>query len=89
MLKPPLFPKGSKDQGGYLCNGRVCSIIAYKEWRNTLYKAGYTDSLVRKDEQRLLTIDDLEAVGRYFWEMVFAESSRRRISIAKRRLGYR
>ena len=59
----------------YVTEG-VFSIIAYKEWRNTLYKARYADSLVQKDEQRLLTIDELEAVGQYFWEMVFDESSR-------------
>ena len=66
----------------------VCSIIDYKEWRDNLYKAGCADSLVQKDEQRLLTIGELEAVDQYFWEMVFADSSMEQISIEKRCLRY-
>ena len=81
--KTPYFLKVSKIREVIYVTEGVCSIIAYKEWHNTLYKAGYTDSLVQKDEQRLLTIDELEAVDQYFWEMVFDESSREQISIEK------
>ena len=55
--------------------------MAYKEWRNTLYKAGYAESVVHKEEQRLLTLEELEAPGRFFWGSVFSESSRGGISI--------
>ena len=55
--------------------------MAYKEWRNTLYEAGYAGSLVHKEEQRLLTLGELEAVCLFFWESVFSESSRGRIPI--------
>ena len=39
--------------------------MAYKEWRNTLYKAGYAEPLVRKDNRLLLTLGELEAVGQF------------------------
>ena len=55
--------------------------MAYKEWRNTLYKAGYAESIVHKKEQRLLASEELEAVGQFFWGSVFSESSRGRIPI--------
>ena len=55
--------------------------MAYKEWRNTLYKAGYAESIVHKKEQRLLASEELEAVGQFSWGSVFSESSRGRISI--------
>ena len=83
MLKPPYFLKISKIREVIYVTEGICSIIAYKEWHNTLYKAGYTDSLGQPHEQRLLTIGELEAVGRYFWEMVFDESSRGKFSIEK------
>ena len=64
----------------YFAEG-VCSLTAYKEWRNTLYKAGYAESIVHKNGQRLLKLEELEAADRYFWDSVSAESSRERIFI--------
>ena len=61
----------------------VFSLLDYKEWRNTLYKAGYAESIVHKNEQRLLTLDELEAVGQFFRDSVFAEPSRGQIPIEK------
>ena len=61
----------------------VCSLGAYKGWRNTLYKACYTDSLFQRDEQLLLTLEELGVLDQYVWEMVFAESSSGEISIVK------
>ena len=55
--------------------------MTYKEWHDTLYKAGYTESIVHKDNQRHLTLEELEAAGQFFWDGVFATSTRERISI--------
>ena len=74
--KTPYFLKVSKIREIIYVMTGVCSLGTYKEWHNTLYKAGYTDSLVQRHEQRLLTLEELEAVDQYFWEMVFAEPSR-------------
>ena len=46
--KTPLFLKVPKTREVIYVMVGVCSIIAYKEWRNTLYKERYTDSLVQK-----------------------------------------
>ena len=68
--KTPYFPNVSKIRGVIFVMEGVCSATAYKEWRNTLYKAGYADSIVHKEELLLLTLKELEAVGLYFWESV-------------------
>ena len=36
---------------------------------------------MQKDNQRLLTLGELQAVGQFFWDSVFATSIRGRISI--------
>ena len=59
----------------YVAEG-VCSLREHKERRNTLYKAGYAQSLVQKETRRLLTLEEMEAVGQFFWDDVFATSSR-------------
>ena len=66
----------------YISEG-VCPIGAYRERRNTLYKAGYAESLVQKETHRLSTIGELEAVGQFLRDLVFATSSRERISIER------
>ena len=63
--KTPYFLKISKiGESIYISEG-VCSLRAYKEWRNTLYKAGYAESLVQKETQRLPTLEELEAAGQF------------------------
>ena len=74
--KTPYFLEISKIREVIYVTEGAGSAMAYKEWRNTLYKAGYTESIVHKEEQRLLTLEELEALGRFFWESVFSESSR-------------
>ena len=62
----------------------MCPIGAYREWRNALYRAGYTGSLVQKGDRRLLILEDLEAAaGQYFWKSAFGTSSQERIAKAK------
>ena len=55
--KTHYFLKVSKIRETIYVSEGVCSIGYYKERHNTLYKAGYTGSLVRRDEQRLLTLE--------------------------------
>ena len=51
----------------------VCSIGAYREWNNALYRAGYAESLVQKGNRRLLISEALEAAGHFFWGSVCLE----------------
>ena len=37
----------------------------------------------KRGEQRLLTLKELEQVGRYFWGGVFSESSKQEITVGK------
>ena len=62
-----IFSKVSKIREAIYGTEGVCSETAYKDWRNTLYTAGYADSIVHKEEQRLLTLGELEAAGQFFW----------------------
>ena len=81
QAKTPYFLKISKIREAIYFPEGVFSLWDYKEWHNTLYKAGYTESLAQTDNQLLLTLGELEAVGRFFRDIAFATSSRRRISI--------
>ena len=79
--KTPYFLKVSKIREVICFTEGAFSETAYKEWRNTLHKAGYADSIVHKEEQRLLTSEELEAAGQFFPAKCFSESSRGRTSI--------
>ena len=79
--KTPYFLKVSKIREVIYVTEGVCTLRSYKGWRNSLYQAGYTNAIVQQDEQRLLTLAELEHVDHYFWESVFAESSKQEITI--------
>ena len=79
--KTPYFLKISKIREAIYASEGVFPLWAYKEWRNTLYKSGYAESLAKKTTDFFLTLDELEAVGQFFWDSVFATSIRDRISI--------
>ena len=46
--KTPNFFKISKIREAIYVSEGVCSLWPYKEWRNTLYRSGYAESLVQK-----------------------------------------
>ena len=79
--KTPYFLKISKIRESIYISEGVCSLREYKERRNTLYKSGYAESLVRKETHRLSALEELEAAGQFFWDLVFATSARGSISI--------
>ena len=81
--KTPYFLKVSKIREVIYVSEGVCSLRSYKGWHNSLYQAGYTNSIVQKDEQRLLTLAELEAVDQYFWGNVFSESSKQETQLIK------
>ena len=72
--KTPYFLKISKIREAIYVSEGVFPLGDYKEWRNTLYKAGYAEPLVRKDKRRLLTLGELESAGQFFWDSVFVTS---------------
>ena len=61
--KTPYFLKISKISESIYISEGAFSLRAYKERRDTLYKAGRAESLVQKETHRLLTLDELGAVG--------------------------
>ena len=65
--KTPYFLKVSKIREVIYVSEGVCTIRTYKGWRNSLYQTGCANAIVQKDEQRLLTIAELEHVGQFFW----------------------
>ena len=77
----PYFLKVSKIRDVIYVTEGVCALTSYRGWRNSLYQSGYTNTIVQRDEQRLLTLRELEQVDRYFWNKVFSESSKREITI--------
>ena len=66
----PYFFKISKIREIIYVSDGACTLKTYRDWRNFLYKAGYADPLLGT-ENRILTISELETVGRYFWDLVF------------------
>ena len=66
----------------YIAEG-ACSLKSYRTRRNALYKEGYTEALIGGGSTRLLTLEELESVGRFFWNNVFANSTRRKIPIGE------
>ena len=81
--KTPYFLKVSKIREVIFVTEGVCSLRSYRGWRNALFQAGFTNVIVQKGEQRLLTLKELEQVGQYFWEGVFSESSKQEITVGK------
>ena len=81
--KTPYFLKVPKIREAIYVSEGVCTLRSYKGWRDSLYQAGYANSIAQQDEQRLLTLSELEHAGRYFWENVFFESSKQEITIDK------
>ena len=61
----------------------LCSIRAYRNWHNALYKAGYAEALVQASNQRLSTLEELAAAFRFSWESVFGTSSHGKVTIGK------
>ena len=64
--KPPYFSKVPKIREIIYCSAGVCSLKSYRNWHNSLYKAGYAEALVRSSRQRLFTLEELEAAGQFF-----------------------
>ena len=81
--KTPYISKVSKIREIIFASEGVFPIGSYVEWRNSLYRAGYAESLVQKDNRRLLILGELEAAGRYFWECAFGTSTQERITVEK------
>ena len=65
--KTPYFLKVSKIREVIYVSEGVCSIKSYRGWHNALFQAGFTNAIVQKGEQRLLTLKELEQVDQYFW----------------------
>ena len=53
--RAPYFLNVSKIREAIYISEGVFAIGAYREWRNTLYKSGYSESLVQKGNSSSLT----------------------------------
>ena len=81
--KAPYFLKISKIRKIIYTSEGLCSLKAYRLWRNDIYKAVCAEALARGCPTRLLTSAELEAVDRFFWNNVFDTSGQQNIFIVE------
>ena len=79
LRKLPYLLKISKIRGIIYGHDGVCAIHTYKLWRNLLYEAGYSGTLLI-ESNRHMAIQELETIGRYFRNIVVETSSQTQIS---------
>ena len=77
---PPYFLRVSIISEIAYCSEGFSTLKTYKMWRNMLRKAGYAEILL-SESSRLLAIQKLETIDRYFWNMAIETSSRNKISV--------
>ena len=63
--KTPLFLESVQIREIIYFSEGVCSLKSYRNWRNSLYKAGYAEALAHSSHQRLVTLEELEVVGQF------------------------
>jgi len=81
--KTPYFLKVSKIREVIYVSEGVCSIKSHRGWHNALFQAGFTNAIVQKGEQRLLTLKELEQADQYFRGSSFSESSKGETTVDK------